>query len=938
MVKDPFDDQLDIRVCRRVLSLKEANAICQHAQATSGGAAIRHQFSVFTPGPCRSPSPLPNSRGVAASSPPASGETAPLEDPSKTADDFAAGVAAAAAANGAAGGEEGAPGGVEADPRSGLVSGGLGIHSKDDGSLNDFLTTLFKRADTEQKGFLTPEQLTSIMQHAELGLTGPELHLVIAEADDNADGTIDYFEFIPLAYNLVNAFRARRRACEEMDEANFELDRQAIHALYDAEFDRLVRQLKSLCKSHDPDGTGVLSRAEFKQCVSSDRCGGLTNIESKLLLNLLPKDPHGNVIYRKLGAGLEQVRFTTLRNTVAEASATDTQKYLMALCREEDAKSDHLGNKGLIKTNGDAIAIGGKHYSGRVDARQLTKLLLNAPLLSLSRLHVTALLSQAHIVDGMVNYVELVPTISKTIEGMFHPRSLKMRHEIFKNRGTAGGSGGGGAGGGGGGGTGEGSSQQQGPGVATVLGMSRDDIQRIFVDVLREDKQGAGVEGLKDPATFARCLASLGLDLEPDTISALWTAADLDSRSGTTFVDVVDFCFNCVLFMEREKEVKTLQRTRNTASRASQNGLSGRATPGAAAVARAEAVAAAALAGRETPAGKSDPLLSLARTLVRHAKVTAPSEGKVGLEFQLHEQGCDSKEGCRTNPGRDASPLKAGQSAGRKHGDPDGGGLGRSVGTAQVGSFLSADTDEEGSNSTGGEGGARGLEGDGRAGGGGGTLEAASIAGLRLRSEAPEATVLLRARRKVPVVGSSGQPIMVLSADSPVASTAAVAAAAAASGTATRTSDGAAQAPGTPSGQRGDGKASRQRDSTSSLETAEAARGETRDMFVRVYWDGAARDRAFVEAYPAKAGCGESGAEGRQSLLLSLSVRVPTLAIVDSHAASNFAERVVTQIAVQVDDEKLGKREKTGDQQQGEQRGGKLRLAGVDAKSVVVGT
>lgn len=41
------------------------------------------------------------------------------------------------------------------------------------------------------QGFLTPEQLTSIMQNAELGLTGPELHLVIAEADDNADGTID---------------------------------------------------------------------------------------------------------------------------------------------------------------------------------------------------------------------------------------------------------------------------------------------------------------------------------------------------------------------------------------------------------------------------------------------------------------------------------------------------------------------------------------------------------------------------------------------------------------------------------------------------------------------------------------------------------------------------------------------------------------------------
>lgn len=58
-----------------------------------------------------------------------------------------------------------------------------------------------------------------------------------------------------------------------------------------------------------------------------------------------------------------QVRFTTLRNTVAEASATDTQKYLMTLCREEDAKSDPPGKKGH-KATGDAIAIGGKHYSG----------------------------------------------------------------------------------------------------------------------------------------------------------------------------------------------------------------------------------------------------------------------------------------------------------------------------------------------------------------------------------------------------------------------------------------------------------------------------------------------------------------------------------------------------------------------------------------------
>lgn len=69
----------------------------------------------------------------------------------------------------------------------------------------------------------------------------------------------------------------------------------------------MVRQLKDLCKTFDPDGSGAVSRTDFKQCISADRCDGLTKAESKQLLTLLPKDSQGNIIYRKLGAGLEQV-------------------------------------------------------------------------------------------------------------------------------------------------------------------------------------------------------------------------------------------------------------------------------------------------------------------------------------------------------------------------------------------------------------------------------------------------------------------------------------------------------------------------------------------------------------------------------------------------------------------------------------------------------
>lgn len=76
------------------------------------------------------------------------------------------------------------------------------------------------------------------------------------------------------------------------------------------------------------------------------------------------------------------------------------------------------------------------------------------------------------------------------------------------------------------------------------------------------------------------------------------------------------------------EKVKNLQGTLTSADPDSQNGLPGVGAPGAA-VGRVEAVAAAAVAAAATlpmgdaPAAKQDPLLALARALVRHAKVRA---------------------------------------------------------------------------------------------------------------------------------------------------------------------------------------------------------------------------------------------------------------------------------------------------------------------------
>lgn len=77
--------------------------------------------------------------------------------------------------------------------------------------------------------------------------------------------------------------------------------------MYDKDFDRAVRQLEGLCRSLDSGETGVLSKADFRHCLSMDRCEGISKLEAKLLPNVMARDHAGNVLYGKLAAGMEQV-------------------------------------------------------------------------------------------------------------------------------------------------------------------------------------------------------------------------------------------------------------------------------------------------------------------------------------------------------------------------------------------------------------------------------------------------------------------------------------------------------------------------------------------------------------------------------------------------------------------------------------------------------
>lgn len=116
----------------------------------------------------------------------------------------------------------------------------------------------------------------------------------------------------------------------------------------------------------------------------------------------------------------------------------------------------------------------------------------------------------------------------------------------------------------------------------------------------------------------------------------------------------------------------------------------------------------------------------------------------------------------------------------------------------------------------------------------------------------------------------------------------------------------------------------------------------TQDMIVRVYWEGTDRDRAYVEACCPTAdavgvsggGSSRGGAVSEKKQQLRLSIRVPTLAVVDANAATKFAVRLAQQVVIEVEEEE-------GVGGSGNQLGvcvttATLRLAGVDGKATAV--
>ena len=148
--------------------------------------------------------------------------------------------------------------------------------------LEGLLKDLFKEADTDQSGALSMTECKEVIRLANLGLSDREVGRLLAEADVNQDGEIDYEEFVPIAVDLVQGLYARMESAAEDEVAAVQAQQEAELLIRGMDKAELQKIMMDVFNKADADGSGQLSLAEFQTCIK-EAALGLTLLDARWL-------------------------------------------------------------------------------------------------------------------------------------------------------------------------------------------------------------------------------------------------------------------------------------------------------------------------------------------------------------------------------------------------------------------------------------------------------------------------------------------------------------------------------------------------------------------------------------------------------------------------------------------------------------------------------
>lgn len=391
--------------------------------------------------------------------------------------------------------------------------------------LTDMLLKLFKETDLDGTGSLTYSEFQMLMEKIDLGISPQELNFVICEADEDENGAVDYQEFVPLAVDLIQSFRARNRARIISNQEDQLTDEHIMKSMPLREIEMIADTCLSKLSDVDSKGYGILKVVDFKKALSSiGYMVGLKEKEITMLSKILPKDQFDRVKYNSTGFpfkdAFSQARFMTIKAALLESRSSGLEKRLMDACKREEEK-----------TAIDMSYSGSFEPTGQLPVRCVVNILSNTSSLALSRMQVMVLIADATVVDNMIDYVNFIPVVSKAIELMFDPKTIRLRAELIE--------------------------QTDLSTEALLGGLSTED----FVSRLRSLFKSYDVDGSGsiDFDEFISCMEALDLQLSYAEMVTMMDTADEDHNGSLQFGEFVEFFTHNLLNLEREKHLRRLQ-------------------------------------------------------------------------------------------------------------------------------------------------------------------------------------------------------------------------------------------------------------------------------------------------------------------------------------------------------------------------------------------
>jgi Ca2+-binding EF-hand superfamily protein len=253
---------------------------------------------------------------------------------------------------------------------------------------------LFGKYDEDGNGFLDPKEFKNLMEDLQARMDFPpdEVFRFLAEADQNADGNIEYEEFIPLALQIIQGMYAKKRFEQHMEDVEAHAENLLVHGMSREELTDVVG---NIFERMDSDESGSLSKAEFVTALTSMELG-LTRREVNTIMFQIDQDQDGNISYREFVPFAFDLlhKLTSLRLLETEMEHDELATFLLDLFKSKDVNME-----GMLYVE---------------DVRDL----LHQAMLGLSRMQIYTVISEAELHEGMIAYTAFIPRAVGLIRSM----------------------------------------------------------------------------------------------------------------------------------------------------------------------------------------------------------------------------------------------------------------------------------------------------------------------------------------------------------------------------------------------------------------------------------------------------------------------------------------------------------------------------------------